>query len=242
MKNDKNIIDELKKISSLIMQMKKNEAYSVPPLYFDNLSSEIIDRITSLNKERAYYFGSFASYSIPHSYFKNLPDIILKRVGIDQKQHTGVLEEMEEISPLLNTISKKPVYDIPPNFFDNIVWSSLQSQPQKAKIVSISKWPKVLKYTAAAVIIPFLAISVFNLSGKDFVIFRSNHNKAKNQVKNLSKEEIVNFLKNSPSSENAFSTSQNTSINEDEIKSSLKQISDKEIHHFLKETGELDEI
>ncbi len=239
MKNLNNIIEELKKISPLIMKIEKTEVYSVPLSYFNNLSAEIINKINS-NKECAYYFGTFTPYSIPGDYFINLPEILLQKVLTNPEKSSGIYKEMEALAPLLNTISKKPVYSVPVNFFDTIQMPAVESQKEVAKIVLIKKRSKRFRLAAAAIIIPLLAIGLYTLTGKESI--RSNNSNAKNEVKNLSKEEIVNFLKKTTSIENASSASQKTSINDNEFKSSLKQLSDKEIHQFLKETGESDEI
>ncbi|WP_157580333.1 hypothetical protein [Segetibacter koreensis] len=238
MKNENNIVEELKTISPLIMNINRNGPYSVPPSYFNNLSINILKRI---HKERAY-FGSVTPYSIPANYFNDLPQIILKNALSEAKKVDDVFAELENISPLLNTISKKPVHTIPANFFDKIQSPVLDSQKQEVKVVVLKKRSRFFRIAAAAVIIPFLAIGLYTLTGRDFLLVRGNNSNAKNKVKSLSKEEIINYLKNNSLIENASSTSQNTSINNTEIKSSLKRISDKEIKQFLKETGESDEI
>jgi len=231
-------MEELNKINPLIQKIDKTEVYSVPASYFNNLAADIINKL-DLSKEHAYFFGSSVLYSVPENYFTNLPDLILQKVISDQRKPDSVFEEMESLAPLLNTINKKPVYSLPVDFFERVPVSSIVLQKQKTKIISVKNRSKFLRLAAAAVIIPFLAIGVYTLTAKDSL--KSNNSKAKNEVKNLSKEEIVNFLKKN-SAEDPSSTSQNTSVNDNKLQSSLKQISDKEIQQFLKETGESDEI
>jgi len=75
---------------------------------------------------------------------------------------------------------------------------------------------------------------LYNLTGREYV--KAGNGNAKNEVKNLSNEEIVNFLKKNTQVDEGTSTSQNSSINDRELQSSLKEISDKEIQQFLMET------
>jgi len=239
MKNEKHIPEELKEISPLLIEIDKAEVYSVPSFYFTNLSEEIVDRITEI-KERAYFFGSFTPYYIPENYFNNLPEIILQKVREPQKKSEDVFEEMENLAPLLNTISKNPLLSVPVNYFDNIRLPSAAPYQQKAKVIEIKRRSTFSRIAAAAVIIPFLAVGVYIITGREGI--RSNTSRVKSVVKNLSKAEIVNYLKKSTSTENTSSASQKTSANDNELKSSLRQISDKEIQQFLKETGESDEI
>ena len=239
MNSKKYIIEELNKISPLIKEIDKTEVYSVSPSYFDNLSVDIINNI-HLSKEHAYFFGSAAPYSTPDNYFQNLPGLILQKVVANQTKPDAVFEETENIAPLLNRIEKTPVFSVPANYFDRTQLPTVTIQTRQAKIASIRKRSQFLRLAAAAVVIPFLAVGVYTLTSRDFL--KNGSNKAKNEVKNLSREEIVNFLKGNDSSEHASSTSQNTSVDDPKLQRSLKQISDKEIQQFLKETGESDEI
>ena len=236
-KNDY-ILQELMEISDYMTNISKTNVYSVSPTYFNDLSEEIIRKIM-LNKERAYNFPpAFTPYVIPEDYFTNLPGLILQNV-VNHQQLNGVIEEMEAIAPLLNTIDKKQLYSIPPDFFDKMQIPFSAMRKRETKVVSVNKWKIILKLSAAAVVTSLLAIGVYTITGRDLTTIRNRN--ARNEVKNLSNEEIVNFLKNS-SFENITSTSQEKSKHETAIKSSLKKISDGEIQRFLKETGESDEI
>ena len=239
MKNDYNhILQELREICPFIAEINKTNVYSVSSTYFNNLSVEIEERINFI-KERAYNLPAAAHFSIPENYFENLSDVILQKVATTHKRLNEVIMELERIAPLLNTIDKNPVYSIPDDFFNSVKIPFGRIKEKKAKIISINNWPRLLKFSAAAVITSFLAIGLYTITGKDFITRETNH--AKNAVKNLSREEIVNYLKNHSSSENVTSVTRR-SKNANAIKSSLKKLSAKEIQQFLKETGESDEI
>ena len=239
MKNTNYILEELNIISPLISKIEKKDTYSVPLAYFEDLPEKIFNRIT-MDKQRAGFPGTSASFSIPENYFKNLPELILHRLGLESGEHNDVYIELQEIAPLLNTISKQPVLRTPPNYFEKIIIDTKQST-SKGKVKSMSKNVQFAKIAAAAVIIPFIAIGIYNITTNEFKGVRSNNSNARNAVKNLSREEIISFLKNENHSQDGKSTSPNT-VKNNRIKRSLKQISDKEIQEFLKETGETDEI
>ncbi len=240
MNNQDYILQELRKMCPLIAKISKTNVYSVSSSYFNDLSEEIIERINFI-KERAYNFPSSTPFNIPEDYFKDLSEVILHKIISPNNQFNEVIEETEKIAPLLNTISKKPVYSIPQGFFDKLQIPSVEIKKKKSKVLSINNWSTFLKFSAAAVFTSFLAIGVYTITGRDFITSSRNNN-ARNEVKNLSKEEILNFLKKSSSIENVTSTLKNTSKNENAIKSSLKKISDKEIQQFLEETAASDEI
>ncbi|HKG69847.1 MAG TPA: hypothetical protein VKA92_13330 [Segetibacter sp.] len=236
-KNDY-ILQELMEISDYMTNISKTNVYSVSPTYFDDLSEEITRKIM-LNKERAYNFPPASTpYVIPEDYFTNLPGLIFQNV-VNHQQLNGVIEEMEAIAPLLNTIDKKQLYSIPPDFFDKMQIPLPEMRKRKTKVVSVNRWKIFLRISAAAVVTSLLAIGVYTITGREFNTTRNRN--ARNEVKNLSNEEIVNFLKNN-SSENITSVYKETSKHVNAIKSSLKEISDTEIQRFLKETGESDEI
>ena len=236
-KNDY-ILQELMEISDYMTNISKTNVYSVSPTYFDDLSEEITRKIM-LNKERAYNFPPASNpYVIPEDYFTNLPGLIFQNV-VNHHQLNGVIKEMEAIAPLLNTIDKKQLYSIPPDFFDKMQIPFPEMRKRETKVVSGNKWKILLRLSAAAVVTSLLAIGVYTITGREFNTTRNRN--ARNEVKNLSNEEIVNFLKNN-SSENFTSAFGEKSKHQNAIKSSLKKISDTEIQRFLKETGESDEI
>lgn len=237
MQKNNYILQELMEVSPYMANISKTNVYSVSPTYFNDLSEEIIKKIM-LNKECAYNFPASTPYNIPENYFTSLPQLILQNV-LNHHQSGDVIEEMEAISPLLNTISKKQVYSIPPDFFDKVQIPFREMRKHETKVVSANKWSIFLKLSAAAVVTSLLAIGVYTITGRDTITARGRN--TKNVVKSLSSEEIVNFLKKH-SFENVTSASEEESKHEDEIKSFLKDISDVDIQRFLKQTGELNEM
>jgi hypothetical protein len=152
-------------------------------------------------------------------------------------QEFDVFRETELVAPLLNTITKNPVYNIPNSYFNNTVAAVLTEKKKPEPGIKKLGW---FRYAAAAVIIPVIAFAVYTLTERD--ARESGFDaEAESAVKNLSREEIVNFLKTNTFYGNTSTPAKNTSVI-NEIRSSLEEISDKEIQQFLKESGLPDEI
>lgn len=240
MKNKNIIFEELKEISPLMVQIKNINVYSVSLSYFDELSLKVIKKIR-LTEELYNTSVPVSPYRIPENYFKNLPETIFDKILSTQKRLTEVFEETEAIAPILNTISKQPMYTVPADFFENMQIPVMEVKKQETKVVSMYNWPKLFKFSAAAVVILFSGIGLYTITSKNNSPLAFGNN-ARNKVKNLSKEEIVNFLKSNIPAENVTSVSRYKLKNENAVKSSLKEISEKEIQQFLMETGESDGI
>lgn len=236
MKNKNFIFEELKEISPLIAQIRKTNVYAVSSFYFNNLSSEIIKKI-KLAKKSLSNLSPVTPYRIPAGYFESLPSMVFKKIYFNQEHLNEVFEEIEAIAPLLNTISKKPVYNIPANFFEKRQMPYTEVKKQKAKVVSVFNLSKILRLSAAAAIILFSTVGLYTITKKNDAV-----DNTRTDVKKLTKEEIVHFLKSNTQTENITSTTKHKLKNENKIKSSLKEISDQEIQQFLIKTGEADEI
>ena len=239
MKNKNYIYKDLKEISPFMLQLKKTNVYYIPSSYFNDLSPEIIKKI-NLAKELLHNLSLITPFQIPSNYFENLSKAIFKKLYVKDKQLDEVFEETEAIAPLLNTISKKTLYSIPQDFFEKSQMPHIESKKQEAKVVSIYNWPKIFKISAAVIILSF-SIKLLTIPEKSSVSSVALNN-ARKKVKNLSKQEIIRFLKFNVPAENITSAAKHKFKNENAIKSSLKEVSDKEIQQYLIETGESDEI
>lgn len=221
-------------------EIMQTNVHYVPSSYFNDLSEEIIKKI-NLPKEVLQNLSLITPYKVPENYFKHLSELILLKIYTAHHNSKEVFEETEAIAPVLNTISKKTIYSIPADFFEKRQTSHIEPQKSEAKVVSFYNKSKILKYAAAAAIVLFLSIKLFTIPEKNAGIHTAFNN-ARKEVKNLSKEEIIRFLKSNIPVENVTSVTKQKSKTENAIKSSLKQISDKEIQQYLIETGESDEI
>lgn len=228
-----NIANELREISPLLADMLKENVYSVAPAYFPNLSEEIIKKINS-GEDREYSFSPVIPYKVHKGYFENFSGNILQKIKDSSGHLNDVIDELNEVAPLLNTISKASVYRVPTGYFESL---QVSVKPQ-TKIVSFST--KVTRYVAAAVITGLLAIGSYRL-------VENNSNTSKDQalnvaVKNLKDEEIIDFLKTTSAGTITSTTFSEKLAPTHEIKQQLKEVTDDELQQYIKENTEPGEI
>lgn len=241
MENEKYILQELKEISPSLVQIEKTNVYSVSSYYFDRLSLEIMNKVNA-GTEPVYYFSDATPFTVPEGYFENLPKKILERALREQENSDEIFDEMEEISPLLNTISKKPVFSVPNGYFENLeTVRPFTSKPEAKVVLMTTTRQKFFGYMVAAVITALMAIGIFLLTGKTGDPLQANGNRIE-EVNNLSEQEIMEFLKTNSTPDEVNAASFNSISNEHELENSLKEMSDKEIQQFLKENEVPDEI
>lgn len=240
MDNNNEILQELKEMSPVLRQLKNKVPYTVPFFYFEVLPNTIVSKIIT-TEEPNLPFTQANPYTIPHNYFADLSSGILKRITRENGQ-SEIFEEMEEIAPLLNTVSKKPVYVVPERYFEKVHWSKNKKEEQKGELRFMTSGNKVLRYAAAAVIIGLLTCGLFLFLGKQGEDQRSVKANTVSEVKQLSEQEIVEFLKTNSSSDNIVSHKSSSNQKDTDIKSIVNKMSDKEIQRFLEEYGDQDEM
>lgn len=234
MENNNKIIQELKEISPLLIQFKNSTLYRTSNSYFNAFADTVIDKIKS-GAEPSYYLTKQNVYSAPLGYFESLSATIVQKIKA-QEINNEVFEEMEGVSPFLNTISKTPVYSVPSNYFSSLAWNKNLTPVNHAKVISLSAGKKALRYLAAAVIIGVLAIGVYLFAGKQPGSVQGSE-QAVSQVKTLSEQEIVDFLKTTAPTETIASTA-SSNLKYSDIKNSVSKMSDTEIQQFLQDNGD----
>lgn len=218
-----------------INSVSKKNLYLIPEGYFENLSEIILDKIwLENNSNKNYYF-------LPDGYFENLAGNILKKIS-----HTedNVQQELEELSPLLNSISKTNVFSVPPGYFDALTPLEKSSTHVPAKVISLgSRARKWVSYAAAACVAGLMFIGGYSyLQNK-----KATHiNHSKNQFANvdvnqaisqLSDTEINNYLNNDNS--DIYNNGNSGPDNENfDIKIMLDNTSDDEINNYLLQNSE----
>lgn len=242
MENKTYILQELIDSCPSIAQLDKTNVYSVYHSYFNDLSSIIISKIKS-EQEPVYYFSAVTPYKVRDNYFTNLPEEILGKALGQHEYKNEVAEELETIAPLLNKISKKPIFNVPAGYFEKEPVPYQKTTKVAAKVVSLNvTGKKLFRYLGAAVITALLAVGAYLIAGKESLNSQAKSNSEMAEIKKLSEQEILDFLKTNSFAGNATSAAYNTTAKENDIKSSLRQMSDKEIQQFLQENGEIDEI
>jgi len=238
MENKISIEQELREISPLLAQIGSKNVFSVPPVFFDDLSSAIIDKIKT-GQEETFYFSRENLYEVPQNYFAALPDLILQKALAGEVVEDEVFEEMEVISPLLNSISKKPVFTVPEGFFEKVTLPETNVKPAGAVVVPFTR-KKFFAYAVAAVVTAILAIGLFLITGRDFNNDQNITSSTRAEIEKLSEDEIVTYLKlNSPADD---VTLIHYNGKETDIKKAVDAMSDKEIQQYLQEMEDPGEI
>ena len=226
------IIQELESISPVVANLERTNVFAVPANYFNDLPAVILAKVQS----EGVAFGSKSDpFSVPAGYFDGLAANILNKIRSTEQ---SVEEELNEIAPLLNTVSRKPVYAVPEGYFESLELTiPLKLAKPSAKVFSFGK---VVQYAVAASTIAIMAIGVYFYSGNSKSIDTPiSFTEAKNmnvaaELDNLTETEIVSYLESAPSVGYAL----NVVPEEVNFEEYLDQASDEEINEYLKETAE----
>lgn len=228
MQQNLEILQELREVSPELAKQEKVAVFSVPSNYFETLAEEILGKIRS-GEEGRYYFGDANPYVAPIGYLERLTGQIMSKVNSND-----VNKELENVAPILNTISKGDVYSVPEGYFSSISPGTGRPAAKPAKIV---RFNRSLKYVAAAVIIALLVVAGFLINNSKPTEMQAAKKVESVEVKKLSEAEIVEYLNPGVRQENVSGTDAETGI-----QTSVKQLADDEIKQYLIETGDHEEI
>jgi hypothetical protein len=221
MKSEYKILDQL--------TPENANPYSIPVGYFDGLANVLLARLKS--KE--------VTYAVPQNYFESLSFQVLQKIQ-QQKNNTEIVEELEIVAPLLNTIHKANIYKIPTNYFENITTEGAIKSTKVVAIYSPLNW---LKYAVAAVIIGIVSIGFFLINTKkdNNKILASYHQALKinieKSVSSISDTDLNNAVE---ANKLNFYVADDINVvlpwnNLDNLKDEIKFISDEEIQFYIEE-------
>jgi hypothetical protein len=211
------ILQELHEIAPELAALNSATPYALPEGYFDTLSANVLMKI-HLTESKS------STYSSPVGYFDTLPNMILAKIKAGNSEVTA---ELNEVAPLLNTISKAPIYTVPEGYFEQI------SMPAPAaKVVKMGGTRRWMQLAVAAVTMGVLVTAAFlftdqNPKSLDYQQFQSIDAQA--AVKNLSDETLIEFMEvqASLSGSDVVVESGNLESND------LQIISDEELSNFV---------
>ena len=225
MENRNKILQELENISAVVATIGNTNIYTIPTNYFDTLATEILAKIKleTLLKE-----GNVNPYSTPNEYFNGLADNILAKAK--GSINNEVTDELNEIAPLLNTISKTEVYSIPNGYFENL--NTKIPAKETSKLISFGNTRKWFAYAAAA-----LVVGVLTFGGIKYMQTNKTSAAFEKIVAKTSNEEIQQYLETNPATEIA---STHIHIEETNDGSGLFEgTSEEELHQYLKDQPSL---
>lgn len=247
MTNRTTILNELQDLGSTIAKISPQNLYEVPDGYFEGLANQILNRIKALeastpNEELEFLSPVLSSilkvnpFTVPDSYFENLSERLMQGIRKHADYQTSD-EEISSLSPLLSSISKKSPYSVPAGYFDNL--NTVVENKKEAKVISITsrKWHRV---AVAAVIVAVVAIGGLLFINPKQIDPNKNPQAwvKKNVNKNVSQEQLADFVALTKGNENNNNLSDN--IKTDEIKELMIGVSEKEIQEFLNDAVALE--
>lgn len=247
MTNRNTILNELQDLGSTIAKISPQNLYEVPDGYFEGLANQILNRIKALEASSANEELEFLSqvlsgipkenpFTVPDSYFENLSERLMQGIREHADYQTSD-EEISSLSPLLSSISKKSPYNVPAGYFDNL--NTIVENKKEAKVISITsrKWYRV---AVAAVIVGVVAIGGLLFINPKQIDPNKNPQAwvKKNVNKNVSQEQLADFVALTKGNEN--NKDLNDNLKTDEIKELMIGVSEKEIQEFLNDAVALE--
>ncbi|MDB5230153.1 MAG: hypothetical protein JWN76_958 [Chitinophagaceae bacterium] len=229
------ISNELNDISPAVAALSRITPFSVPDDYFNMLA----DHLMMMIHETEPAFSRETPFSIPAGYFDNLAAEILNKLASPANE---VWEELEELAPILNTISKENVYTVPPGYFQGFD-VTVPGEIKPAKIFQLKPFPKKSKwfrYAAAALITGVIGTTIYVNAGNDessATLPNRNIHTAEFQqsLSAVSTSDIANYLsKEGDDLEMAAAATEN----DNGIQAVIQTINDKDIKEYLKENTE----
>lgn len=162
MENRNDILNELNELSPLLAGISREPLFTVPDGYFDQLPFEILSAVHSGN--------SLNSASVPEGYFETLADNIMARIRAGEKDDP--VKEISELSPLLSGIQQpKHPYTVPAAYFETLENNIKGSVHQPAaRVVSLTRFSRVARYAAAAMITGLACFGVYRYTQKPATI------------------------------------------------------------------------
>jgi hypothetical protein len=171
-------------------------------------------------------------FSVPEGYFDHLPDNMLKLVRSSELH--SVIEEINELSPLLGTIGKTMPFVIPEGYFaDEIV-----PPASRGRVVRIGRqW---MRLAVAAVVTGIVAFFGYKFINQDRITPASDsYAWIKNSIQQVSNEKLSEFIELVNADSSDLSVAPTT--NYPEVAVLLKSVPEEEIESFLNDTEILEQ-
>jgi hypothetical protein len=236
---NKDIIQELNDLGSSLPTEKLENVYSVPEGYFDAFASKVQSLLwlTSLPKQNPF--------RVPERYFDDLADQILDGIRNHPDYRTSK-EELTTISPLLESLNKRPVYSVPQGYFENFKVPATPGQKADSRVVSLRqhKW---FRYAAAAVVTGIIALAglmVYNNNNHTNSTGTTPLAKFEKEVKKIddvkSTDNLIEFM-DAGLNEKELASNHKISATED-VQRLLKDVSTDELKEFSEQSKDIEDV
>jgi Sec-independent protein translocase protein TatA len=247
-----NILQELSELKSNLINLNRQNIYSVPDGYFEGLAENMLKRvkaeeIANVADELSNLSPLLSSlsrempYCVPSGYFETLSDSVLKTITTND---LSAKDELAAISPLLSSLQKENLFSVPEGYFENLAQVKQKENIKPAtKVVSLTSrtW---FRFAAAAVVTGIIILAgllFFNTEkepgGKALAKFTRDVKKMDEQQKN----DIIDFF------DAGLDGKETAQVNPDakkskEVKELLEGISDEELRDFQEQTEAIEEV
>lgn len=239
MENRQIILQELKELSPVVANLRRDNIFSLPVNYFENFAASVLARI---HTETDGIGVKTTPFGVPKGYFDGLAGNILARIN---QQELGVEEELNSIAPLLNTISRQPVYTIPEGYFESLeVTIPLKVTKPAARVIGFNRPKRLMQYAVAACTAAVLMIGAYlyiNKGSNDVTAgMPVSYDSAlkinvPQEIAKVDEQEIDQYLNESPGVGYVINTSASDEI---DVQQYIQSASDEEIDQYLKESAE----
>lgn len=245
MEKKETILNELRQLSEVVANLPKGNTYAVPPSFFDAFPDSVMARIRLGEKSG----GRSIPFEVPQGYFDTLASNIMQRI---RQQEQSVTEELNELAPILNSISKQPVYKVPEGYFESLELT-VPARVAPAKVVGMNRPKRLLQYAVAACTAAVLMVGAYlytsnngnSNDGSDGQVATAtpiSYDSAKDMnvtaaLASVNEQEIDQYLTENPT----FGYGINavlTTPEEVDVQQNIKTASDEELKQYLEETVE----
>jgi len=241
---NKDIIQELNDLGSILGKIPSTNPYSIPADYFDNFPGAVLSLVKE-DEKSASWISSLPKvnpFQIPTGYFDGLEERIMTFIRNHPDYQTS-REEVASISPLLNNLSKRPVYAVPEGYFQNFKVATLETDTT-GRIVPFParKWFRV---AAAAVTICVVSLTAF-------MVYKNNHRDAAGRTLARFEREVkkINDVKKTDSlidfigagTDNKEIASTQKASKTDEVLQLLQDVPTDELKDFNDQTRDIEDV
>jgi hypothetical protein len=206
------ISNELMAISPAVANLNAAMPYHVPEGYFETLSDVILARVHAGSGEESAVVsvaGKSTPFEVPDGYFNNLSDSILSKIKTQQELSTA--DELNELSPLLASISRANVYTVPQGYFDTVAEELTEKVTERSniKVVKMFTQRRWVQMAAAAAVILMVAFGMNRLTSNKqqvdgYVKLGLNQynteQKINEDLQRISEVELITYLENTSNS------------------------------------------
>jgi hypothetical protein len=233
MENRYEIVKELRDISPLVADIQPVTPFTVPDGYFTALPEMVLEKL----KREALLTGAAGNtYGVPAGYFDALPGNILAKI---KSNSSDTREELAEIAPLLNTISRREVYAVPSGYFANTDFAgSAQAAKPQAKLVGMRRANKWMQYVAAAMMAGVLVTGAFLYTDTNSTGGNAQYEPVdlSLELNKVNAEELVTYLNNPEHAAGTTVLASEATLTD--VKTHIQKLSDEELNNYLKENAD----